>query len=183
MRSEEFYYFLAATEILDHRGGRSEGHLLGKKDTLIIGALSGTVATLVQDLLGMMVVYLIWPPFLNCIRIAGGLILKPDQVMEGGFWPILLGFQIDLIVGIVIGVVTVLILQRWGRDYYLLKGAMIGLIAWALFYNVLSRLLSRVYPEGSVLQTQIALLTHLAFGISLTWSAVWFEKWLDRPVN
>lgn len=150
-----------------------------KKDILIIGALAGTVATVVQDVLGFIIIMFL-PPYLNCIRIAGGLILRPDQVMKGGFWPILLGFQIDLIVAIVIGVVAVLILEQWGRDHYIIKGAMIGLIAWALFYNVLSRLLSRVYPSGSILHAELAFLTHLIFGISLTYSAVWFDKWFIK---
>lgn len=151
-----------------------------EKDALIIGALSGIVATVVQDLLGVIIIYMIWPPFLNCIRIAGGLILTPEQVMKGGFWPFIIGFKIDLIVGIVIGVTTVLILRRWGKDHFIIKGAMIGLITWALFYNVLSKLLSRVYPVGSILQAEIAFLTHLAFGISLTWSAVWLEQRLGK---
>ncbi|MFZ5944461.1 MAG: hypothetical protein ACOYVD_10145 [Bacillota bacterium] len=150
-----------------------------KKDTLVIGALAGIIATLVQDLLGLLAI-MIWSPFLNCIRIAGGLMLRPDQVLGGGLWPFILGFQIDLVVGIVFGVVTVIILQQWGNDFFILKGAMIGLAAWALFYNVLSRQLSRVYPAESVLQAEIAFLTHLAFGISLTYSVVWLSKSISK---
>lgn len=149
------------------------------KDTLVIGALAGIVAKLIHDLLGLIII-LFFPSFLNCPRIAAGIILTQEQVMQGSFWPILLGFQIDLAVAVVIATVTVIILQKWGTDYYIVKGAMIGVITWALFYIVLSRLLSNVYPAGSVLQAEIAYFTHLVFGISLTWSAVWIEKWLIK---
>lgn len=127
------------------------------KDTLIIGALAGTAAKLIHDILGSLII-LFYPPFLNCPRIAAGLILTPEQVMQAGFWSTLLGFQIDLVVGIVVAIVTVIILQKWGTDYYIVKGAMVGIVCWALFYIVLSRLLSSVYPDGSILQAEIAYL-------------------------
>lgn len=49
--------------------------------------------------------------------------------MQGDFWTILVGFQIDLIVGIAISVVAVLVLRKWGTDHSLLKGAMVGLVS------------------------------------------------------
>lgn len=149
------------------------------KDSLVIAALAGTTAKVIQDILGLIIIQFL-PPYLNCVRIAAGLLLTPEQVMKGGFWPTLLGFQIDLIVGISVAFVTVLALQKWGHDYYIFKGAIVGLISWALFYNVLSRLLSRVYPTGSILQGEISFFTHLAFGITLTWSAVRLGKLFNR---
>ena len=143
-----------------------------KNDILIIGTFSGIVAKVIHGILGYIAIQ-IWPSYLNCIRIAAGLMFSPEQVMAGSFWIILYGMQIDLVVGVVIAIVTILILERWGYDYYIWKGAMVGLVSWVLFYNVLSRLLSRVYPTDSILHGEISFVTHLAFGISLTWSAVW----------
>lgn len=154
-------------------------HRLGM-DTLLIGALSGITAKLIHDLLGAIIIMFFLPSYLNCVRIAAGLLLSPEQVLSGGFWPTLLGLQIDLVVGMVVAIVTVLILQQWGKDYYKIKGIMVGLISWALFYITLSRFLSSVHPSGSVLQAQLSFLTHMAFGISLSLSIVWLSRYLDR---
>lgn len=152
------------------------------KDTLLIGAVAGTIAKVIQDIIGFIIITFFLPTYINCVRIAGGLLLTPDQMMSGGFWPNLLGFQIDLIVSIVVGIVSVLILQRWGHDYYLFKGAMIGLVSWALFYTVLSQLLSTVNPFGSILHAEISFINHIIYGITLTWVAVWFGKSSDSLI-
>jgi hypothetical protein len=146
------------------------------KDSMVTGAIAGIIAKIVQSILGFIIVTFIEPTYLNCIRIAGGLILAPQQVIEGGIWPYLLGLQIDFIVGIVVAVVAVLVFDSLGYDYYLLKGAMTGLISWAFFYVFLSQFVSKVHPEGNILQIQYALFTHLAFGISITSSIVWLRK-------
>ncbi|MBC2723428.1 hypothetical protein [Desulfosporosinus sp.] len=153
-----------------------------KKDTLLIGAVAGTIAKVIQDAIGFIIITFFLPTYINCVRIAGGLLLTPNEMMSGGFWPSLLGFQIDLIVSIVVGIISVLILQHWGHDYYLFKGAMIGLVCWVLLYIVLSKLLSSVYPFGSILHAEISFIKHITYGIVLTWVAVWFGKLSDNRV-
>ncbi len=152
---------------------------LKKMDILLIGGLAGIFAKIVQSIIGYLAI-LIYPPYMNCIRIAAGLKLTEEQVMAGGLWPILVGIQIDFVVGIVVAVVAVLILQKWGFDYYIYKGAIIGLASWALFYVVLSQFLSRIYPVGSVPETQISFLSHIAYGVAITWSVVWLVNWFDK---
>lgn len=153
-----------------------------KKDTLLIGAVAGTIAKVIQDAMGFITITFFLPTYINCVRIAGGLLLTPDEMMSGGFWQSLLGFQIDLIVSIIVGIISVLILKHWGLDYYLYKGAMIGLVCWALFYTVLSKLLSTVYPFGSILHAELSFIKHIIYGIALTWVAVWFGKPSDNKV-
>lgn len=153
-----------------------------RPDSFMIGAIAGLTAKVIQDGIGLIVIMFV-PTYLNCVRIAAGLLLTPEQVLSGAFWPTLLGFQIDAIVGMSVGVVTVFGLQTWGDDYLLFKGAMVGLICWALFYTVLSRLLSSVYPVGSILHGEIAFFSHLAFGVSLVWSAVWLGKGFKHKNN
>lgn len=103
-----------------------------------------------------------------------------EQVMKGGLGPNLLGLQIDVVVGTAVAFVTVIGLQKWGSDYWILKGALVGLVSWALFYTVLSRFLSHVHPIGSLLQAEISFFTHLVFGISLVGSAIWLSERLDK---
>ncbi|KGK91183.1 hypothetical protein DP73_04920 [Desulfosporosinus sp. HMP52] len=146
------------------------------KDTLLIGAVSGIAAKLIQDLLGAIIIMFFLPSYLNCVRIAGGLLLLPEQVLSGRFWPTLLGLQIDMVVGIVVAIVAVLIFQHWGNDYYKIKGVMVGLIAWVLLYSTLSRFLSSVHPSGSILQAELSFLTHIIFGLSLSWCIIWLRK-------
>jgi hypothetical protein len=150
-----------------------------KADTIIVGAIAGLAAKTVHTILGWLVI-LLYPTYLNCNRIAAGLILTEVQVMQGGFLPFLIGLQIDFIVGMVVAFVTVLVLQHWGRDHYILKGAMAGLVSWALFYIVLSGLLSQVSPDGSMLHAEVAFFTHLLFGITLSLTAVWLMRRLER---
>ena len=171
-------YCVTVLVILIYGVSSLRGDVFGK-DILVIGALAGIMAKVVHGILGHATI-LVWPTYLNCVRIAAGLLLTPDQVMQGGFGPILLGVQIDFVVGIVIGIVTVLILDKWGYDLYLVKGAMVGLVSWALLYVVLSRLLSQVHPVGSLLYAQIAFFTHLVFGISITQSIVWLSQLFKR---
>ncbi|HWI54818.1 MAG TPA: hypothetical protein VNT57_03950 [Desulfobacteria bacterium] len=128
----------------------------------------------------MLTINLFMPSYLNCVRIASGIILSPEQVMSGGFWPFLFGFQIDVIVGIVVAFVVVNAFQRFGTDYYIFKGVIVGLASWVLFYVTLSKFLSSVHPTGSILQAELSFLKHIVFGVSLTWSAVWFSKRLEE---
>lgn len=152
-----------------------------KEDTLIIAAFAGTVAKVIQDALGMITIHFFIPSYLNCVRIAGGIILTPEQVMSGGFWAFLLGFLIDVIVGMMVAFVTVNALQRLGTDYYIFKGVLVGLASWVIFYITLAKFLSNVYPSGSILHAGVSFFWHIAFGVALTWSAVWISKRLRRP--
>jgi len=153
---------------------------LFRRDSLITAAFAGTIAKVIQDALGSITIHFFIPSYLNCVRIAGGIILTPEQVLSGGFWPFLLGLQIDLIVGIVVAFVAVNALQKFGTDYYIFKGVIVGLASWVLFYITLSQFLSSVHPTGLILQAELSFLKHIVFGISLTWSAVWFDKRLKQ---
>ena len=146
-----------------------------RSDLLFVSAVAGVIATIVQDLIGSVLIVFI-PSYLNCVRIAAGILLPSEQVMVGGLLSTLLGFQIDAVVSIAIGVVTMLLLKYWGHDYYILKGVIVGAFSWVIFYVVLSRLLSQVYPTASALHAQLSFLNHLLFGVVLTWLIVRLRK-------
>lgn len=145
-------------------------------DRFVVGALAGIIASLVRFILGYSIIFFLIPDFLNCTRIAAGIILPPAQVMAGGFWVTAVGLQIDLVVSIVVGLIATFILEYTGAGYYLFKGAVIGATTWSVFYAVLSRFLSQLYPVDSIVAAELSFLIHVIYGIALVSIIARFKK-------
>ena len=133
-------------------------------DLLLIGAASGIAGIIVKDLLELLVL-LFMPTFSTCPQLAAGIILSPKQA-KSSVLP-LIGLEIDLAVGIIVGIIVVLALTRFGFDHWMLKGIVLGLLAWTIIEVTLANYLSSIPMTTSVLAWEISLLIHFIYGITV----------------
>lgn len=138
-------------------------------DVFFLGAMAGLVGSALRNLLELAAVLLL-PGYASCVQLAGAILLDP-ACATGGIAAYLVGFEIDLLVSMVAGIVAVLILSLSGLDRLLLKGAIGGGLAWLVLYACLSHPLSRMAPSARLIETQISLLIHVIFGMTVVWTA------------
>ena len=131
-------------------------------DLLLIGAASGIAGIITKDLLELLVL-LFMPTFSTCPQLAAGIVLNPKQAKES-ILP-LIGLEIDLAVGIIVGIIVVLALTRFGFDHWMLKGIVLGLLAWTIIEVTLANYLSSIPMTTSVLAWEISLLIHFIYGM------------------
>lgn len=146
-------------------------------DILTIGALAGITGVIVKDLLELVALFFI-PSFKTCPRLAAGIIFSPEIVMESVL-PIV-GLEIDVAVSIVVGLLVAVVLCSAGWKHLLAKGIIVGLLAWAIIDITLSKLLSQVPPPDSFGQTQISLLIHIIYGITVV-GVAWRLRKFNLP--
>lgn len=133
-------------------------------DLLLIGAASGITGIITKDLLELLVL-IFMPNFITCPQLAAGIILNPKQA-KSGILP-LIGLEIDIAVGIIVGIIVALALTRFGFDHWMFKGMTLGLLAWTIIEVTLAKYLSSIPLPTSVLAWEISLLIHFIYGITV----------------
>ncbi len=142
---------------------------------LILGAAAGFLGSVARAILELSAIALL-PSYKSCVRLAAALFLSPEYVMSR-FDAYIVGLEVDLIVGMVVGIVAVLILAKWGCDHLLVKGGIGGALTWVIFYAFLSAdPVSRLNPTGTFLEAEVSLLIHVIFGVAVVWSAYALES-------
>lgn len=136
-------------------------------DNLTLGAITGIIGVFIKDLLELGLLPFI-PDFKTCPRLTAGIVLPAHMAMQE-ILP-LLGLEIDIGVGAIAGIIVVQALVYTGFKNLWFKGFLVGLLAWIIIDITLAKLLSKL-PPPSFLETQISLIVHFIFGISVVFIA------------
>ncbi|MEW6426062.1 MAG: hypothetical protein AB1523_15225 [Bacillota bacterium] len=103
------------------------------RDTVALGILSGLIGNLAKNISN----YFLWRTGHTEVlygHLAGSMFAAPEDVHETG--NLVIGQLFDMVMGAGLGVPMVYLLKKTGKDYYLLKGAGTGLLAWGLLYGL-----------------------------------------------
>lgn len=140
---------------------------LKQSDHLTLGAITGITGVFTKDLLELALLPFI-PDLKTCPRLAAAIVLPPHKA-TGEILP-LLGLEIDIGVGVIVGIIVFQALSVSGFKNIWFKGIIVGLLAWTIIDMTLSKLLSQL-PPPSFFETQISLVVHFIFGISVVFIA------------
>jgi len=135
------------------------------RDTIILGITSGLIGNVIKDISN----YFIWRANKTEMlygHYAASTLVEPVKTIE--LKNFLIGQALDMTYGAALGVPLVYLIKKTGRDYYLLKGAGLGLLLWGILYN---------YGPASIKPKETkthlsALFNNLLYGISTAQAAV-----------
>lgn len=108
-----------------------------RRDLVATGVLWGLVGNLFKEAAVWPLHWLGWVRY-TFVHIAAGYFV--DQKMIDNPVALATGFLTDFTLAAVLGVLLYYLLRRTGGDYAILKGAVYGLITYALFYGLLMAL-------------------------------------------
>jgi hypothetical protein len=103
------------------------------KDSIALGVISGLIGNTAKDISN----YLIWragKTELLYSHLAASSFVEPAKTLEPK--NMALGQILDMAGGALMGIPVVYLLKLTGKDYHLLKGGGVGLLLWAVLYNL-----------------------------------------------
>ncbi|HOB86413.1 MAG TPA: hypothetical protein PKO38_01830 [Bacillota bacterium] len=131
------------------------------KDRFLLGIISGLGGNLVKIAVERAAVYLFDYSDTGAKKAAGIFLKKKDADTLPGR---ILGNVADNLIASFLGITCIYWLTLMGKDYYLLKGAVLGAAEWTTLYGVTSKLgATHIYPS-SPKNSLISFISHLAFG-------------------
>ena len=107
------------------------------------------------------------PDYPTCTRQAAAIVLPPREAT--GILPVL-GLEIDIGMGAVIGMIVFYTLYATGFKHIAYKGVLVGLLAWTVIDMTLDKFLQQL-PSYSFAESQISLLIHIMFGLTTVYVA------------
>jgi hypothetical protein len=127
---------------------------------IIVGAIAGSAATLVKEILGQVAVHNGLAPF-DGIQKAAGMVVHPYEVRTTkGFAT---GMIMDLSIGITLGSIMAYLHNRRLVRMNAVTGSLVGLGAWAFWYGALGNKMSalgKTTPGGAL----VSAAWHLTYG-------------------
>lgn len=141
------------------------------KDTMIVGLLGGAIGATALELFNILL-----GKNLFFGKIASSMVVNP--LRSNRLKNILIGEIMHLTVGAGIGSTIAALLKKTGKDWVIIKGTFVSLLAWIGLHNLGNRLdLFSIKPRSTKSQ-YFGLIQHLLYGI--TTSAV--IKYIANPV-
>ena len=146
------------------------------RDTVVLGVLSGLAGNLAKNFSN----YFLWRTGRTEMlygHLAASMFTAPEDVHETG--NLAVGYLFDLVMGAGLGIPMVYLLKKTGKDYHLLKGAGMGLLAWGLIYGM-SPNLKIVSIKPNMSKTNFsALWNNLLYGLTTAQTVVMLEAGRD----
>ncbi len=141
------------------------------KDRILAGSIAGMIATLVMAVPN----FVLWKfgiiKYLYFHVAASALTLPHNISTPLG---ITVGIIADVITGGTIGIIAILLLKFFGRDYWWYKGLIVGSLIWLWGFGVMTGLCGVKITSVQPLFQLTSLVDHLIFGFILTYLIV---KW------
>ena len=144
------------------------------KDSMVLGSVAGLIGTSLMVLSNQMI-YNKKKTEIRYGNIAGSIFMKPHKTKKPKNF--LLGQIFHFANGSAIGVLLVELYKKYGTDYSLLKGAMVGMATWEILYTGGQRI--GIYSSAPHLTKTgySAIWNNLVYGISTSYAI----RWLAHP--
>ena len=143
-------------------------------DGVLVGTIAGMIATLVKDLLNL-VLFLFGVVELTYWQLAASTFLRPGLCSSPG--GLLVGAMADIILGGVLGMIIVLIFKFFGRDLWWYKGLVAGNAIWLFGAGLAVNVFTRLAPLDIPFRVA-SLFDHQLYGIT----AAFFVWYWTRPM-
>ncbi len=145
-------------------------------DKVVAGGAVGTVAGIMGGIISR-VLFGLNVGKLCLVEIGRGIFFQKEMpgITDSFSWHVL-GWVAHLAMSIMLGIVFVYLLHYTGRDYALLKGAMLGVIVWYVNIGIISPLAVYTPLPLDAFSLLLMLAYHVIFGLISAWLIVWWEK-------
>lgn len=131
------------------------------KDSILVGTISGIIATLVKAISNLIFYKLNIARYLYYQIAASALILPEDINTPLGF---LLGVLADIFTGGSLGVLFIVLINKTNKDYWFYKSIVFGVLVWLFGLGVILNLNTvRIIPVDPVFRL-LSLIDHIIFG-------------------
>jgi hypothetical protein len=137
-----------------------------KKDPFALGVLAAWIANTIVNGLDFLVysAQLTSHPIWH-LAASVYLPIKEDKTLIGR----IIGLVTDYAVAAGLSIILIYILYQTGKDYFYLKGLVIGLFAWVFIFGVVLRTgIARIVPEDPITNL-FQLSNHLLLGVVMGW--------------
>lgn len=135
------------------------------KDNFIIGALSGMAGAAVMSSLNFL---LNLSPRINMKLIFGASELFVPKSLAATLQGSTIGLIAHLVCGSILGLAIFGILEKFGYEYIIFKGTVLGLASWFLLCGILGKTL-RLGMQDKFIDNILFILIHIPFGVTTAW--------------
>ncbi|HWI54660.1 MAG TPA: hypothetical protein VNT57_03135 [Desulfobacteria bacterium] len=135
------------------------------KDRFFIGSLAGLAGAGLMALINFIINLV---PGINMELIFGVSGLFVPETLKGTLQGAAVGLIAHLACGALVGLVILGILETFGYEHIVLKGAILGLFCWFSLSGILGRLLT-LGMQDKFIDNALFILIHFPFGITTAW--------------
>lgn len=135
------------------------------RDRFFLGSAAGITGAAVMSIINF-VVNLI--PGINMKLLFGASELFIPKSMVGTLPGSTIGLVAHLVCGSLVGLAFLIVLERFGYDYIILKGSILGLFAWFILCGLMGKAL-KLGMQDKFLDNTLFILIHIPFGITTAW--------------
>jgi len=142
------------------------------KDKFFAGALAGMIGAAVMASLNFLFNLM---PGVDLKLLFGVSELFVPKPLYGTLEGATIGLISHLVCGSIVGLGVMIVLEKTGYNHLILKGALLGLLAWFLLCGLLGRVLG-LRMQDKFLDNILMILIHIPFGIVTAWAVYRFRE-------
>lgn len=136
------------------------------KDKFFAGSVAGMIGASVMAAANFLVNLI---PGVDMKLIFGVSELFVPKPLTGTVEGAAIGLIAHLVCGSLVGLTVMAVMEKTGYDYLILKGTVIGMIAWFLLCGLLGRVLG-LTMQDKFIDNIMMIIIHIPFGIATVWS-------------
>jgi len=132
------------------------------RDVIVMASAAGMIASLAKDAPNM-ILYWLGAAKVLYWHLAASAIVRPRYVYT--LLGVIVGALADLALGGALGILILLVLRRFGNDWWWYKGMIAGIIIWLVGFSLGIQLLAGIRPDYPAFALEAAV-EHQFFGLA-----------------